>query len=330
MPPMSSPEPLQKAQTLVASGMEAVERRIDEALRSDVAMIPTIGRYIVGAGGKRMRPLILLLSARLFGGASEERMAALGAAIEFIHTASLLHDDVVDAADERRGRPSANGVWGNQASVLVGDFLFSRAFELLVADGDPDVLQTMAQATNALAEGEVLELARSFQADMTQQQCLEVIERKTAVLFRAAAKLGAIVAGAHQHAEAMAGFGMRLGVAFQLMDDALDYASAREEAGKPVAHDLGEGKITLPLIHAMRRDPELSERVRAIADRGGYADEAERIWVRERVQRAGGVEATIAEAERFAAEAKALLPEGEQKARQALAQLADFSARRPF
>ncbi len=323
--------PLQRAQQLCAEDMRRVNACIAENLQSDIMMIPAIGHYIVNSGGKRFRPLLCLLVARLFGYRGD-RHVPMAVVVEFIHTASLLHDDVVDSASERRGAPSANGVWGNQASVLVGDYLFSRAFQMMVRDGDLAMLDLMANVTNALAEGEVLQLSRTFHLEMTEAECLEVIERKTAVLFRAAAEVGAHVAGADADTvAAMADYGMCLGVAFQLMDDALDYLVDAAQAGKPVGHDLEEGKITLPLIHAMAQDAELARAVAEIAERDGYRDDAEREWVRDRVRRAGGAEFAMARAADYAARAKRRLPaDGDAAVRDLLAELADFSARRPY
>jgi len=310
--------------------MVRVNACIHQNLQSDIMMIPAIGHYIVNSGGKRLRPLLCLLTARLFG-YQGDRHIPLSVVVEFIHTASLLHDDVVDSSDQRRGAPSANGVWGNQASVLVGDYLFSRSFQMMVADGDMAMLKLMSDVTNALAEGEVLQLSRTFHLEMTEAECLEVIERKTAVLFKAASEVGAHAAG--QSAEvvaAMAEYGMCLGVAFQLMDDALDYLAEAEDAGKPVGHDLEEGKITLPLIYAMQHDAELTSRVEIIAERGCYED-GDREWVREHVAAQNGSDFTMARAKDYAERAKQLLPvHADSEIRQLLADLADFSAHRPF
>ncbi len=310
--------------------MEQVNTCIHENLQSDIMMIPAIGHYIVNSGGKRLRPLLSLLVARLFD-YKGDRHIPLSVVVEFIHTASLLHDDVVDSSDQRRGNPSANGVWGNQASVLVGDYLFSRAFQMMVVDGDMAMLKLMSDVTNALAEGEVLQLSRTFHLEMSETECLEVIERKTAVLFKAASEVGAYVAG--QPSEVvrdLAEYGMCLGVAFQLMDDALDYLVEAETAGKPVGHDLEEGKITLPLIHAMRHDQALSDRVAEIAERGCYED-GDREWVRERVAAQGGADYAMQQAKSYAERAKQKLPENAQsEVRGLLAELADFSAHRPF
>ncbi len=325
----SSQDALARARGLVRREMEAVDACILKHLQSDVAMIPAVGRYIVEAGGKRLRPLVLLLAARLVGGAPTERLAPLAAAVEFIHTASLLHDDVVDAAELRRGMPSANGVWGDHASVLVGDFLFSRAFELLVADGDPAILARMARATNRLAEGEVLELAKSFHWRMREEECLEVMERKTAVLFEAAGAVGALAAGHKELADALASYGAALGIAFQLVDDALDYTASAHELGKPVLHDLAEGKITMPLVLAMEEDEALAARVREIAARGRLSSE-EAEWVGARVRAARGVQKTLALAQRFAQKAERALPAGESQARAALVALARFAVSRSF
>jgi len=310
--------------------MALVDACIHENLQSDIMMIPAIGHYIVNSGGKRFRPLLCLLTARLFG-YQGQRHIPLSVVVEFIHTASLLHDDVVDSSDQRRGSPSANGVWGNQASVLVGDYLFSRSFQMLVSDGDIAMLNVMANVTNALAEGEVLQLSRTFHLEMTEAECLEVIERKTAVLFKAASEVGAHAAGESAETVAMmAEYGMCLGVAFQLMDDALDYLAEAEQAGKPVGHDLEEGKITLPLIHAMQHDVALVRKVEAIAERGCYQDD-DKQWVRDRVAAQGGALFAMQRAKDYAQRAKSLLPDhGDAEVRNLLAELADFSAHRPY
>lgn len=322
--------PLEQAVELCRNDMALVDACIHRNLESDIMMIPAIGHYIVNSGGKRLRPLLCLLTAKLFG-YQGERHIPLSVVVEFIHTASLLHDDVVDSSDQRRGAPSANGVWGNQASVLVGDYLFSRSFQMMVADGDMAMLKLMSDVTNALAEGEVLQLSRTFHLEMTEAECLEVIERKTAVLFKAASEVGAHAAGQPAEVvEAMAEYGMCLGVAFQLMDDALDYLAEAEEAGKPVGHDLEEGKITLPLIHAMSRDTELAARVEAIAERGCYEDD-DREWVRDRVAAQDGAGFAMGRAKDYAERAKRLLPEAtDPEIGALLAQLADFSAHRPY
>ena len=320
--------PLNQATELCREDLRSVDACIRRELDSDVMMIPAIGNYIVDSGGKRLRPLLCILSARLFSYPGE-RHIPLSVVVEFLHTASLLHDDVVDSSEVRRGTPSANGVWGNQASVLVGDFLFSRAFEMMVVDGHMDVLALLSKVSNTLAEGEVLQLVRTFHLEMTEAEYLEVVESKTAILFSAATEIGARVSGQDDETIGrMAEYGMCLGVAFQLMDDVLDYAADAEEVGKPVGHDLEEGKITLPLIHAMQRDAELCAMVEAIAERGGYA-KGEREAVRDAVQAAGGVERCLAAAAEYAERAKSCLPEpADAETRRLMADLADFSARR--
>jgi len=325
-----STNPLKEVAELCATDLAAVDDCIRQQLNSDVMMIPAIGNYIVDSGGKRLRPLLCILSAKLFRH-QEQRHIPLAVVVEFLHTASLLHDDVVDSSDVRRGTPSANGVWGNQASVLVGDFLFSRAFEMMVENDQMDILRLLSKVSNTLAEGEVLQLVRTFHLEMTEAEYLEVIERKTAILFSAAAEIGARISAQDESMiQRMAEYGMCLGVAFQLMDDALDYAADAQDVGKPVGHDLEEGKITLPLIHAMEEDAALAEAVAAIAERGTYA-EGEREQVRQMVNNAGGVARCLAAAAEYAAQARRALPEhGDGRILRLLAELADFSARRSY
>jgi octaprenyl-diphosphate synthase len=322
--------PLKEAAELCTGELLAVDDCIREQLSSDVMMIPAIGNYIVDSGGKRLRPLLCILSARLFG-YREQRHIPLAVVVEFLHTASLLHDDVVDSSGVRRGTPSANGVWGNQASVLVGDFLFSRAFEMMVENDQMDILRLLSKVSNTLAEGEVLQLVRTFHLEMVEAEYLEVIERKTAILFSAAAEIGARISGQDDAViEHMAEYGMCLGVAFQLMDDALDYAAETEDVGKPVGHDLEEGKITLPLIRAMDNNSMLTRIVAGIAERGTYA-EGEREKVRQAVNDAGGVKRCLETAAEYAVRAKRALPEhGDTGVLRLLAELADFSARRSY
>lgn len=232
--------------------MQAVDETIHERLRSSVALINQLGYYIINSGGKRLRPLIVLLGARALGYAGTAHVQ-LATIIEFIHTATLLHDDVVDASELRRGNETANSIWGNEASVLVGDFLYSRAFELMVDLNNPRVMEIMAHATNTIAEGEVLQLLNCHDANTTEDAYIEVIQFKTAKLFEAAGQLCAIIApDAVRHEDAMARYGMHLGTAFQLIDDVLDYSASSEQIGKNIGDDLAEGKPTLPLIHAMR------------------------------------------------------------------------------
>lgn len=241
---------------LTATPMLAVNKRIERALKSDVSLISQMGSYIIGAGGKRLRPRLVLISA-LAHGYNGDQHTNVAAIIEFIHTATLLHDDVVDSSVMRRGRDTANAVWGNEAAVLVGDFLYSRSFEMMVEVGEMRVMEILSAATNTIAAGEVMQLLNVGEADVTEQRYMDVIQAKTAKLFEASARLGAVLAGTDALQEqAMAAFGSHLGIAFQLIDDVLDYTADSEELGKNAGDDLAEGKPTLPLIYAMRDGDE--------------------------------------------------------------------------
>jgi octaprenyl-diphosphate synthase len=238
---------------LVAGDLESVNRLIVERMQSPVALIPQLAGHIVAAGGKRLRPMLTLATARLCGYRGE-RHHSLAACVEFIHTATLLHDDVVDESALRRGLATANSVWGNKPSVLVGDFLFSRAFKLMVEDGSLRVLDILSSASAVIAEGEVHQLVTSNDLDTREEDYLQVIRAKTAELFAAAARIGAVVADrAPAEEDALARFGLNLGISFQLIDDALDYAASQAALGKTVGDDFREGKITLPVILAFRR-----------------------------------------------------------------------------
>ncbi|WP_456316889.1 polyprenyl synthetase family protein [Teichococcus globiformis] len=241
---------------LLRDDLEACNTAIIARMQSPVQLIPQLAAHLIAAGGKRLRPLLTLAAARLCG-YSGERHVGLAACVEFIHTATLLHDDVVDESDLRRGLASANAVFGNKASVLVGDFLFARAFELMVADGSPEVLRILSSASATIAEGEVLQLVIQNDTTSTEQQYLEVIEGKTAALFAAATRVGAVVADRGlEEAEALHSYGHNLGIAFQLVDDALDYSAEQERLGKTVGDDFREGKITLPVLLAFARGDE--------------------------------------------------------------------------
>lgn len=236
----------------IAADMLLLDHAIRTRLASEVALINTISEYIVAGGGKRLRPAVLLLMARALGSA-DDRPVHLAAVIEFIHTATLLHDDVVDESDLRRGRSTANSIFGNAASVLVGDFLYSRSFQLMVEAGNERVMRIMADATNRIAEGEVLQLLNVHDPSVNEDRYFEVVERKTATLFEAGARIAAVVAGASAAVEeGCASYGASVGKAFQIIDDVLDYAGNSEAIGKRLGDDLREGKMTLPLIHALR------------------------------------------------------------------------------
>jgi octaprenyl-diphosphate synthase len=241
---------------LVEPEMREVNHLIIERLQSPVALIPELARHLIAAGGKRIRPMLTLIAARLCG-AEGRRQVGLAASVEFIHTATLLHDDVVDASELRRGRATANAVWGNKAPVLVGDFLFSRAFQLMVEDGDLRALEILSGASAVIAEGEVAQLVTSNDTATTEAQYLEVVSGKTATLFEAACQLGAVVAKRPARQErALAAYGRNLGIAFQLVDDALDYSAHQAVLGKTVGDDFRDGKITLPVILAVQRGDE--------------------------------------------------------------------------
>ena len=260
---------LKAIQALAAPDMAAMDALIRRRLASDVVLVNQIAEYIIGAGGKRLRPMLLLLAAGALGhrGADAHQLAAV---VEFIHTSTLLHDDVVDESDLRRGRKTANAVWGNAASVLVGDFLYSRSFQLMVELERMDVQKILADTTNTIAEGEVLQLLHVRNPDTDEAAYLRVIERKTAILFAAATRLGALLAGADAATQqALHDYGLALGYAFQIADDVLDYASDAATMGKNLGDDLAEGKMTLPLIHAMQHaDGATRTRLRAIVQQG--------------------------------------------------------------
>jgi octaprenyl-diphosphate synthase len=308
-------------------------RRLDEVivarLASDVVLVNQVSQYIIGAGGKRLRPLSVLLAARACGYTGEQHVDA-AAIIEFIHTATLLHDDVVDGSDLRRGRDTANHVFGNEASVLVGDYLYSRAFQMMVDLGDLRIHEVMANATNTIAMGEVLQLMNAHDPDTTEERYLEVIYRKTAKLFEAGAQMAAVLAGAPREVEqAMIDYGRHLGTAFQLVDDALDYNADSAELGKNVGDDLAEGKPTLPLIYAMAHSSiEDTSRLRVAVVNGGLDDLA---VITRTIESAGGLEYTARLAQRekdLAIEALGRLPESAHT--QALRALAEFAVGRSF
>ena len=248
---------LDRLSTMLADEMAQVNRIIVDRMQSPVALIPQLAGYIVAAGGKRLRPLLTLASARLCGHTGT-RHHKLAAAVEFIHTATLLHDDVVDESDRRRGQHSANALFGNQASVLVGDFLFSRSFELMVEDGSIDVLRILSRASAIIAEGEVMQLATSNNLDTSEAEYLAVVTAKTAALFAAACEIGAVVSDRPQaDAEALHAFGLNFGIAFQIVDDVLDYSAREALLGKTVGDDFREGKLTLPVVYAIERGNDI-------------------------------------------------------------------------
>lgn len=262
---------------LADTDMQAVNALIQRRLHSDVVLINQLSHYIIGSGGKRLRPLLALLVARACG-YQGERHVDIAAIVEFIHTATLLHDDVVDESDMRRGQETANNVWGNQAAVLVGDFLYSRSFEMMVDVGSMRVMEILSTTTNVIAEGEVLQLLNCHDPDTSEARYMEVIHSKTAKLFEAACQLGAVLTGlSAEHEQEMAKYGMHLGTAFQLVDDVLDYTADAEEMGKNVGDDLAEGKPTLPLIIAIQRSDAATAAILRRAIEQGGLDQIEAI-----------------------------------------------------
>ncbi|MGQ0428972.1 MAG: octaprenyl diphosphate synthase [Gammaproteobacteria bacterium] len=318
---------LKDIQAIVAADLLAVDAEIRRQLGSDVALVNQVGEYIVGAGGKRIRPLLVVLAARAAGARDSAHVGA-AALIEFIHTATLLHDDVVDDSAKRRGRDTVNEAFGNPASVLVGDFLYSRAFQMMAALDSATVIRVMADATNTIAAGEVMQLMNAGDPDTTEIRYLDVIYRKTARLFEAGAQVAAIVAGAPADVEAaLARYGRHLGIAFQLVDDALDYAGDSAALGKNIGDDLAEGKPTLPLIHALRHgDPVEAAMIRSAIERGGTEDQAP---IRAVVESTGGLDYTARLAENEAnraVEALAGIPASAY--RDGLAALAQYAVTR--
>ncbi len=311
-------------QAFAAADMAAVDALIRRRLASDVVLINQVAEHIVNSGGKRLRPMLHLLAARAAGYAGHQHLQA-AALIEFIHTSTLLHDDVVDESAMRRGRQTANALWGNAASVLVGDFLYSRSFQMMVELDSMRVMRILADTTNRIAEGEVLQLLNIGNPDTSEHAYLDVIERKTAVLFAAATRLGAVLGRlpADQE-EALAEYGLALGFAFQIADDVLDYASDAGTLGKNVGADLAEGKPTLPLIVAISRGSaeQASMLRRAIEGSGGELLGE----VLAAIQATGSLEAARASAHRYAARAQAALRRlPRSDARDALALLADYA-----
>ena len=314
-------------QKLARQDMQVVDRLISTSLESDVALVSQVSQYIVTSGGKRLRPLLLLLAARALGYEGEQHVRS-AAIIEFIHTATLLHDDVVDSSARRRGRDTANTVFGNQASVLVGDFLYSRAFQMMVDIDSMRVMQILADATNTIAAGEVMQLMTVHDPDTTEDSYRQVIYRKTARLFEAGAQIAAVLAERDPADEAaMITYGQNLGAAFQLVDDALDYNASADELGKNLGDDLAEGKATLPLIYAMQQGSDEDKEIIRNAIVEGGLDQLERITAI--IEATGALEYTARRAQEAADTAIAALsgiPDSAYK--QALVSVAEFSVQR--
>ena len=311
-------------QALAATDMHAVDALIRRRLASDVVLINQVAEHIIGGGGKRLRPMLHLIAARA-AGYEEQEHVQLAALIEFIHTSTLLHDDVVDESALRRGRQTANALWGNAASVLVGDFLYSRSFQMMVELDSMRVMRILADTTNRIAEGEVLQLLNIGNADTSEQAYLDVIERKTAVLFAAATRLGAVLANLPREQEdALARYGLALGFAFQIADDVLDYVSDPGTLGKNVGDDLAEGKPTLPLILAIARSAPAQAETLRHAIRTGGLDALDDVLAA--IHATGALTAARERAHRYADSARTalhVLPRS--NARDALALLADYA-----
>ncbi len=322
-----SHEVLEQIRDLVRGELQAVDEAIRCGFRSAVPLVDQVAEHIIGGGGKRLRPLLVVLAGRACDGTGTQCIRA-AAFIEFIHTATLLHDDVVDMSARRRGRDTANEIYGNQASVLVGDFVYSRAFQLMASTRSQRVIEIMADATNVIAEGEVLQLMNAHDPETTEARYLEVIHRKTARLFQAGAEVAAVVSGAPEPIQrAMATYGRHLGTAYQLVDDVLDYQSDPETRGKNLGDDLAEGKPTLPLIYALRQcEPQRAALIRDVIRNGGRDQLGE---IMSTIESTGGLEYTARLAQTEADQALAVLAAlPETPYREALAALVRFAVAR--
>ena len=327
----TSKSPLDALQSALDADMRAVNAMIVARMDSPVPMIPQLAGYLIAAGGKRIRPLMTLAATAIFNG-DMVRAHRLATAVEFIHSATLLHDDVVDASDERRGQKSANAVFGNEASVLVGDFLFSRAFQLMVEDGNLDILKILSDASAIIAEGEVLQLATQGNIETSIEDYLAVIKGKTAALFAAACEVGPLVAGAGRDAaQAMCEYGMNLGIAFQIADDVLDYAADAEKLGKAVGDDFREGKMTAPVILALQKAnaDERSFWIRTMSAR--EQEDSDLVRAQSILTRHGALDGGLALARDYAAKAREALAEApDSPLRAALDALALYAVEREF
>lgn len=320
---------IQSIYSLIKDDMSAVDSMIQFRLQSDVVLINQLGHYIINSGGKRLRPALAILCARACGYQGQNHIN-LATIIEFIHTATLLHDDVVDNSDMRRGRETANSLWGNEASVLVGDFLYTRSFEMMVEMESMRLMKVLSHTTNVIAEGEVLQLLNCNDADTTEERYLEVIHHKTAKLFEAAGLLGAVISESSADVEqAMTSYAMHLGSAFQLVDDLLDYSESSETIGKNIGDDLAEGKPTLPLIFAMQNGTEQQALIIREAIENGQRDKINEII--EIIESTGAIDYTSKAAENEVAQAKqALAILSDSPYKEALTSLADYSISRKF
>ncbi len=325
---LPSLEPMMR---LVESGMDSVNSVIIERMQSEIPLIPELAGHLIAGGGKRMRPMLTLASAELLG-YQGTRHHLLAAAVEFIHTATLLHDDVVDGSDLRRGKHTANMIWGNNASVLVGDFLFTRSFELMVEDGSLQVLKILSGASSIIAAGEVAQLSAQRQLSTSEQKYMEIITAKTAVLFAAACRISAVVAERPEAEElALDAYGLNLGIAFQLVDDAIDYVSDSETMGKGVGDDFRDGKVTLPVILAMARGSDEERRFWQDAIMGHKNGEEDLLHAKALLEQHGAIADTLERARHYgklAIDALAPFPDG--AAKDALVEAVEFAIRRAY
>jgi len=322
---------IQEAYDIIKQDLKDVEQEFRKNLDSDVHLIRKVGEYVLNNGGKRLRPTLLLLSARLCD-YQGSRHIPLAAVIEFIHTATLLHDDVVDNAGMRRGKAAANTLWGSGASILVGDFLFSKSFCLTVANGDLNILKVLSGTTTQMAEGEVLQLLKGSNAETTERDYMAVVTNKTASLISAACKIGAILGKVSlEKEEALARYGMELGIAFQLVDDCLDYTSNNEELGKIIGNDLREGKITLPLICAIKNATTLEKEEILTAIEADSLKDSQLSSVIGLINKYKGIDYTLSRARQYVENAKACLNIFEPNVeRAALIALADYVVERTY
>lgn len=321
---------LDKVVNLISDDLLKVEAELKKNLHCDVSLIPKVGGYVLASGGKRLRPLLLLLSSRLCG-YQGNRQIPLASVMEFIHTATLLHDDVVDNADIRRGSSSANSLWGNEASVLIGDYMYAKSFSVMVKDGDIRILDLLSGVTTRMAEGEVLQLLKTGDVEATEEDYINIVIKKTAVLLSAACQAGAILGGVPKEQEdALSSYGMNLGIAYQLIDDSLDYTSQNDGFGKAIGTDLQEGKMTLPLIHMLRSadGSERKEIIRLMEEEEDIKD-SDLKRVLDLINKYHGIEYTLDKAGGYAKKAKEDLEIfKDSEFRQALLTISDFVLKR--
>ncbi|MBF0624321.1 MAG: polyprenyl synthetase family protein [Magnetococcales bacterium] len=322
---------LDHLRSIIGADLEQTNHLIREHLDSEVELIPTLGTHLIESGGKRLRPILTLLTSRMFGyqGTTHAKLAAV---IEFIHTATLLHDDVVDKSNTRRGQATANSMWGNKAPVLVGDFLFSRSFQMLVEHGDLKVLEIVANTCAIISEGEVMQLVASNDLSTDERKYLEVVSSKTASLFAAASRIGGVVNGrSPAEVERLGHYGLQLGIAYQVVDDALDYSTTQEKLGKTIGDDFQEGKITLPVIHAYHNGSEEERQFWRDALEQGIQPEGSLARAIALVRQRGSLQYAMDRAREFVVAAKQALeslPPSPEK--EALVLLADFSVDRSY